>query len=171
MKKIIIPILALLLFSGCYSLLEPTVNYQAQGESLRDFSYVYIPSTGVKSSSNTSYIYTTTGAIPYSQQRSVNPSDLISGYFIKKGYVIAPTLDPAIKDRTLIVSYGETGTRPVGILGSYTTEITMQFISGKTSNLICTATAEGIGDTEADDVRQAIKRALDAVFDYNCSTK
>ena len=72
-------------------------------------------------------------------------------------------LNPQLMEKTLIISYGETGTRSVGLF-AYTTEITIQMMSGKTNTLVCTTTAEGIGDTEADDVRKAIARALDAVF-------
>ena len=40
-----------------------------------------------------------------------------------------------------------------------------QFISADTKNLVCSSTAEGIGDTESDDIKKAIARALQAVFE------
>lgn len=147
------------LFCSCYTLLPPTTT-RSQTENLSDFSYFYMPETGTKvgtfsSYNGTGYVSTTT--------RSINPSDVISGYLIKHGYIRLVELNPQLMENTLIVSYGETGTRSVSIF-AYTTEITIQMMSGKTNTLVCTTTAEGLGSTEADDVREAITRALDAIF-------
>lgn len=46
----------------------------------------------------------------------------------------------------------------------YTTEVIIQFIAAQTNKIVCVTTAEGIGDTEADDIKEAITRALDAIF-------
>ena len=46
----------------------------------------------------------------------------------------------------------------------YTIEVTIQFSSAKTNEMICSCTAEGQGETEADDIRQAIRRALTSLF-------
>ena len=63
------------------------------------------------------------------------------------------------------MTYGESGRRNLwgGVLG-YTMEVTIQFLSAQTHEIICTCTAEGLGDTEADDIRKAISRALDGLF-------
>ena len=61
-----------------------------------------------------------------------------------------------------IVNYGESGGRNRGL--GYTIEVTLQFISAETNEMVCSCTAEGQGSTEADDIRQAIKRALGALF-------
>ena len=63
---------------------------------------------------------------------------------------------------TVIVNYGESGRRNCRF--GYTIEVTIQFISADTNQMICSCTAEGQGSTEADDIRQAIKRALDGLF-------
>lgn len=160
MKRILLLVIASVLFCGCYSLLPPT-TIKSETESLTDFSYFYMPETGTKVGTSSSYNYST-GYVS-STTKSVNPSDIISGYLIKRGYVKLEDLKPQMMEKTLIISYGETGTRSVGLF-AYTTEITIQMTSGKTHSVVCTATAEGLGDTEADDVRQAISRALDAVF-------
>lgn len=152
--------IASFLFCGCYTLLPPTTT-KSQTENLTDFSYFYMTGTGTKVGTSSSYDYGT-GYVS-STTKSVNPSDIISGYFIKQGYMRLGELNPQLMEKTLIISYGETGTRSVGLF-AYTTEITIQMMSGKTNTLVCTTTAEGIGDTEADDVRKAIARALDAVF-------
>ena len=62
----------------------------------------------------------------------------------------------------MIVNFGESGRRNVNL--GYSTEVTIQFISADTQRPICTCTAEGQGSTEADDVRKAIQRALDPLF-------
>ena len=49
-------------------------------------------------------------------------------------------------------------------MGGYTIEVTIQFVSGKSSELVCSCTAEGQGTTEADDIRQAINRCIVALF-------
>jgi hypothetical protein len=48
--------------------------------------------------------------------RTTNPADLISGYFMQKGFVILPQLDQTKLSETLVLSYGETGHRSVGFL-------------------------------------------------------
>jgi hypothetical protein len=49
--------------------------------------------------------------------------------------------------------------------GGYTIEVTIQFVSAKTNSLVCSCTAEGIGSTEADDIREAITRCLDKLIE------
>ena len=70
--------------------------------------------------------------------------------------------NPELAKETLIVNYGESGRRNRGL--GYTIEVTIQFISAYTHEMFCSCTAEGQGSTEADDIRQAIKRALDGLF-------
>ena len=49
-------------------------------------------------------------------------------------------------------------------LGGYTIDVTIQFISTKSFDLISFCTAEGQVETEADDIRQAITRCLTALY-------
>ena len=90
--------------------------------------------------------------------KSVNPSDVISGILLKNGFSQLPELKPELTDETLIVNYGESGRRNRGL--GYTIEVTIQFLSAKTNTTVCSCTAEGQGETEADDIRQAITRCL-----------
>ena len=71
-------------------------------------------------------------------------------------------IEDTIKGETFVVSYGETGRRPAGI--GYAIEVVIQFTSAKNHAVICTVSGEGHGDTEADDVRIATTRCLDALF-------
>ena len=44
----------------------------------------------------------------------------------------------------------------------------LQFISADTNELLCSCTGEGQGETDADDIRQAINNALSSLFfEYN----
>lgn len=83
-------------------------------------------------------------------------------YLFPKAIVILPEIKSELAEETLIVNYGESGRRNRGL--GYTIEVTIQFISAETNEIICFCTAEGQGATEADDIRQAIRRALDGLF-------
>lgn len=98
--------------------------------------------------------------IPYS--KSVNPRDVIAGALLKRGYIVLDQIDERFRDETIIANYGESGKREVLI--GYVVEIILQFISAKTGEVLCTTTAERYGDTEATDIKQAIHRALNALF-------
>lgn len=95
-------------------------------------------------------------------KKSTDPCDIISGYLIKRNFIRVAEIDDNIKGETVVVSYGETGRRTMGL--GYAIEVTIQFSSAKTHSVVCTVTGEGRGDTEADDIRLAITRCLDMVF-------
>jgi hypothetical protein len=140
--------------SSCASLKPPII---IKNESIKDYKFFYItPTVSLTSSSGATY-----GGQYYSSSKSVNPSDVITGILTKEGLIRLPELKPELKDQTLIVNYGESGKRIIaGGLGGYTIEVTIQFISSNSHTLICSCTAEGQGETEADDIRKAITRCL-----------
>ncbi len=145
-------IVVILFFTGCVSLKDVSVY---KNEEISEYKYALINSTeSLTSNVGTTYV---------SEGKTVNPRDIISGYLMKRGFIIITEISDDIKDKTLIVNYGESGRR--NVLFGYTTEVTLQFISAGTKNLVCSSTAEGIGDTEADDIKKAITRALEAVFE------
>ena len=74
-----------------------------------------------------------------------------------------PELKSDLSSETLIVNYGESGRRNKGL--GYTIEVTIQFISADAHEVVCICTAEGQGTTEADDIRQAIRRAMSELFE------
>jgi len=150
-------ILASILVNSCVILKAPiTTKY----ESIEKYKYIFISPTGsLTSASGFSH-----GGQHYSAIKSVNPYDVVAGILAKEGFVILPELRPELIDETLIVNYGESGKRSVaGGLGN-TIEVTIQFISAKSYTLISSCTAEGKGDTEADEIRKAITRCLSALF-------
>ena len=102
------------------------------------------------------------GSYGTSTIKSVNPSDVIAGILLKEDFIILPEIKPELADNTIIVNFGESGTRNRGL--GYTIEVTIQFISAKTTNKICSCSAEGQGETEADDIRQAITRCLSSLL-------
>ncbi len=155
--------ICLLLLGACAPLRTPVIVKNAPVES---FKYAYIsPTKELTFSTRSTYggQYGLCGSLHSSSTtKSVNPSDVIAGILIQKGYVILPEPNSRLAKETLIVNYGESGRRNRGF--GYTIEVTIQFISAATNELVCSCTAEGQGETEADDIRQAIGRALDGLF-------
>jgi hypothetical protein len=147
-------ILSTYLFS-CASL-QPATSIK--NDTIQNYKYLYISPTNSLTSSSGATI----NGLYYSSSKSVNPADVISGILSKEGFIKIPEQKPELTDQTIIVNYGESGKRKTG-LGGYTIEVTIQFISAKSNNLVCSCTAEGQGETEADDIRQAITRCLNEI--------
>lgn len=148
-----------LLFTSCGSLNPPTVVKYAPVER---FIYAYVTPTVELTSSTGGAYGSLYGVYGTTMTKTVNPSDVIAGELIKEGFVIIPEIKPELADKTLIVNYGESGRRNRGL--GYTIEVTIQMISAKTHEVVSVCTAEGQGSTEADDIRQAIRRAMEALF-------
>lgn len=142
--------------SSCVSLKPATTT---KNGTIDSYKYIYIAPTSSLMSGSGAII----GGQLYSSSKSVNPTDLITGILAKEGYIKIPELKPELANETLIVNYGESGRRKTG-LGGYTIEVTIQFISASSHSLICSCTAEGQGETEADDIRKAITRCLSGLL-------
>lgn len=151
---------ATMMLNSCGALKTPVIVRNAPMEGYR---YVFITPTKELTSSVGGTYGGQYGIYGSTTTKSINPSDVISGELIKKGFIILPELKSELNDKTLIVNYGESGRRIRGL--GYTIEVTIQFISAETYELVCSCTAEGQGETEADDIRQAIRRALSGLFD------
>ena len=154
-----ISILSVLFFS-CTTLLPAST---IKNRSTENYKYIYITPTKNLTSSAGGVYGGAYGVYGATRSKSVNPSDVISGLLTKKGFIRIPELKEELNDKTLIVNYGESGKRDTG-LGGYTIEVTIQFVSGKSSELVSSCTAEGQGETEADDIRQAITRCITALY-------
>ena len=161
-KKVFFVVCSILILGSCAPLRLPVIVKNAPIET---FKYAYISPTKELTSSSGGTYGGQYGIYGSSTTKSVNPSDVISGVLIKEGFIILPELKSELSNETLIVNYGESGRRNRGL--GYTIEVTIQFISAKTKQMICSCTAEGQGETEADDIRQAIRRALDGLFPKN----
>lgn len=147
-------------FSSCYSLKEPIIT---RNIDIDNYKYFLVSETGEKTGSSSAVYGNQYGVYGEGKTKSVNPADIITGTLIKNGLIKLTETSPELLDKTMLVNYGESGKRTVGLWG-YTLEVTIQFISAETKELICTCTAEGIGSTEADDIRKAINRCLTTVF-------
>ena len=158
MKKLLMFTFIFTLCSCSVVLLKPAV---VVNENPNNYKYIYVPDTQNVNSSVRAQWSNYGGS--FSAGKSVNPGDLITGAFSKKGFIKLLELKEDLIDQTLVVNYGESGRRTVGLF--YTIEVTIQLVSAKTNALISTCTAEGIGETEADDIRIAIDRCLTALFD------
>lgn len=159
MKKLLVLCLIALCFSGCATLKPPTVTRHS---SLEGYRFVYITPTAERTSVTGGTYGGRYGIHGSTTTHSINPSDVISGHFIRRGYTRLPELNPELAEQTLIVNFGETGRRPAGL--GYTIEIAIQILSASTNEVICVGVAEGQGETESDDIRIAIDRCMDEIF-------
>lgn len=133
-----------------------------KNESIEKYKYIFISPTGDLPSSTGGLYVGKYGGYGSTTSKSVNPSDVVTGILIKEGFIRIPELKSELTDETLIVTYGESGRKNRG--AGYTIEVTIQFISGKSYTPVCSCTAEGQGQTEADDIRQAITRCLSGLL-------
>ena len=161
MKKIVL-FLAAIVLTACGALKPTTCSVQP---TFYKYRYVYIMPTGSVTGSTGVYTSYVDNRVHGGVTRTTNPSDMMSGYLMQKGLTILPQLDEAKKTETLVLSYGETDHRDVGFLWlSTSTGIIIQFRDAQTNDLIASAEAEDYGSTEADNVRYALRKALDAIF-------
>lgn len=129
-------------------------------DSIENYRYFYISPTGDYTSS--SGVYGNQYGVYGGTTKSINPASLISGILFKNGFIQVNEVNPNNAKETMIVNFGETGRRNVNL--GYSIEVTIQFISAYSQRPICTCTAEGQGEPEADDVRKAIQSALKPLF-------
>lgn len=158
MKKFILLIFAAMSLTSCYTLQVPTTSV---AKNLNSYAYAYVlPTSAVTGSSG---IYGNLYGLYGGTTKSTNPSEVISGYLMKRGYTILPELDPNLAEKTLIVNYGHTGKRQLSLF-AYSNIVLIQFRDAKTHELVAQSEAEGCGEDEAADILQAIHRALDSIF-------
>lgn len=161
MKRFILLIAIAIMMVSCDVLKVPTADIKG---NVFDYTYIYvIPTSGVTSSSG---VYGTQYGIYGGSTKTINPSEVISGYLMKLGYTILPSITPELADKTLIVSYGYTGRRQLSLF-SYASCIIIQLRDAKTHNMIASCEAEGCGDDETADILQAINSALNTIFSTN----
>lgn len=140
--------------------MRPPIVSTYNNDTISNYRYFYVSPTGDYTSS--SGVFTNRYGVYGGITKSTNPSSIISGILFKNGYIQVNEVMSDNLNQTMIVNFGETGRRNVNM--GYSIEVTIQFISAATQLPICTCTAEGQGATEADDVREAILRALKPLF-------
>ncbi len=161
MKKIVLFFITLVA-TACGALRPTTCTVHP---TFYKYRYVYIMPTGSVTGSTGVYTSYVDNRVHGGVTRTTNPSDMMSGILMQKGFTLLPQLDQNKLSETLVLSYGETGHRDVGLLWlSTSTGIIIQFRDAQTNDLIASAEAEDFGSTEADNVRYAIQKALEAIF-------
>lgn len=158
MKQFLFVMATACILTGCSVLNVPTADVKG---NVYKYNYVYvIPTSGVTSSSG---VYGNQYGVYGGSTKTVNPSEAISGYLMKKGYTTLPNVDPNLAENTMIVSYGYTGRRQLSLF-SYASCVMIQFRDAKTHELIATCEGEGCGEDETADILQAIYSALGVIF-------
>lgn len=161
--KIIVTYLLLLcslvFLDSCGSLKPAVINRYG---SLDGYKYVYISPTSSTVGSTGSVVGGNYGVFGSTETSSINPGEVISGYFLKLGYVRLPELKQELLSQTIVVNFGISGRRNLNL--GFTQEVTIQILSAQDSKIICVCSAEGQGETEADDIRIATNRCLNAIF-------
>ena len=164
--KLLGPLILIVLLFSCSPTLAPLRPAKViKNKSTENYKYVFIPNAGSLTSGSASISSNKYGLFGSSTSKSVSPTDVITGTLAKEGFVVLNELNSWLREETLIVNYGESGTRERG--GGYTIEVTIQFVSAASNEQICSCSAEGQGKTEADNIRQAINRCLSALFPSN----
>lgn len=92
--------------------------------------------------------------------RSFDPDDAIAGVLLKHGISRIYEAPKTNLDKTLLITWGVSGSRNIGMLGAYSQEITILMRQADNSEVVYKCTAEGIGSTEADDIREATNSCL-----------
>lgn len=147
------------LLAGCAGLKEPTVR---RNQPLDEFRYAVVSKTAGLSASAGGLYGDRSGMYGSSISKTLSPSAVIEGILLKKGLTTVDEVRPDASEKTILVRYGESGRRDLP-MGGYTLEVTIVLVSAKTSDLVYSCSAEGIGEAEADDIRQAINRCLSAL--------
>ena len=160
-KHIIVLLSISLVLASC-SVMVPQNATISTRPDLSKYKYVYITPTTEKTSVTGGTYGNQYGVYGSTSSRSISPADLIAGYFMKQGFVRIPEINEEQKAQTIVVNYGESGR--VSYILAYSIEVTIQLLDAATYELICSSTAEGMGETETDDVRKATIKCLDAIF-------
>ena len=160
-KHIIILLFISLVLASCGAMVPQKANLSSKPD-LSKYKYVYITPTSEKTSVTGGTYGNQYGVYGSTSTKSITPSDVIAGYFMKHGFVRIPEISEAKKAQTIVVNFGESGRVSYGL--AYSIEVTIQLLDASTYDVICSSTAEGMGETEADDVRKATIKCLDAIF-------
>lgn len=168
-RRFAVSLFLLAFISGCMSLQDPT--YVQNKDIIGNYKYAYIPEISNKTSSSSSAVGWSN---PYSGENSFNlnyvatgvakdmsPHLEIEGFLLKKGIVRIDKINEENINDTFIVRYGNSGRRD-GFWG-YALEVTIAFIEPESNEILFMCTAEGIGETETDDIRYAISNCLAGV--------
>ncbi|WP_443628511.1 hypothetical protein [Candidatus Njordibacter sp. Uisw_002] len=132
---------------GCGGVVLQPVS-SSQSESIANYRFIVIP---IEKSILSGSGYVT---------KEFSPDDWIEDILLKRGLIRASEVPDGQADKTLILRYANSGTRDVYMGLGYTMEVSISILESSTLRPVYNCTAEGIGDTEVDDLRDAISRCL-----------
>jgi hypothetical protein len=155
MKRLFIIIAAVLIAVSAMARPVPTIAIKGD---LNQYKYVHVISTsGTTSSSGVStsahyghYSYTSGNGT-----KTTNPSEQLSGFFMKEGFTVLPSISPEIADKTLIVSYGFLGTDEIY------SEIILQLTDANTHEVVASYETSGKGIDDAERVSDALNYVIE----------
>lgn len=166
MKKLFFLIATALLATNMMAQLVPTVVIKGDP---RQYKYVHvIPTSGTTSStgvSTTVHIWGPIGITAGNANSTVNPSELLTGFLMKEGYTVVPSITPELADMTLIVSYGFLGTYLTRKGGVPYSRIILQMTDASTHEVVASYETIGTGDDDAARISEALDYAID-LFQY-----
>ena len=145
--------------SSCVSLKRPTATFYSP---FQGYKYIYIAPTTEKHSVEGGLYGGPNGIYGITTSSSINPSDLISGHFLKKGYIRVQEITPENADKTIIVNYGEDNNGELFL--SKRIGVIIQMISADKNEIICICTGEAEGLTDAEAITKAINLAMNEFF-------
>ena len=157
-------LIVLLTLSSCRTTTSFTPKVYVYHD-LYQYPYAYIiPTNNV--TSGTGGITTIAGGVyGLSSTNSINPSSIISGYLMQKGFAILPSIDPELADHTMVVSFGdvESTSNMVDLVAKNI--VIIQIRDAASHNLIASADAMGESmENNAAALKIAIHKALDSMF-------
>ena len=165
MKRRIAPVLCFItiVFCSCISLQKPTATFHS---SLEGYKYVYItPTTPVQSVVGATF-GGSYGIYGGTDTYSVNPADIIAGFFIKRGFIVVPEIKSENADQTIVINYGEEKSGQTTMSIFHIVGVVIQIISAATNDVICICTGEGSSETDTGAVTQAINRSMEELFKH-----
>lgn len=157
MKKIV-PLIILAVLTVSCGVSKEMARVKVVG-NLDSYTYAYVVPSGSSASASTGvavgHVYAGTSAIS-------NPSDIISGYLMKKGYTIVPEVKPEHAKNTMVVTYGQ-----VASSMTWAAEHTcmIQMLDAESQELIAYCEANGTSiETMSEALQKAIYNALNSIF-------
>ena len=156
-------ILLLFVSLGLTSCFVPKYATLSNTPNLSKYKYVYITPTSTSISVKRDTHNDSQGMHNTLSRKSFTPSDVIAGYFMKQGFIRVPEIREYQKAQTIVVNFGESGGKNYAYVAT-STEVTIQVVDALTHEVLCTSTAEGLGETETDNIKNATIKCLDAIF-------
>lgn len=164
MNKSLFALLSLLLLCGCAVSSSPQQDERsAEGRRiLSAYQYFHVNDTNILTSTDGFVSGNQYGTYGYTTSESLDPAEIIAGFFTKKGFVSLPYSLTGYPEKTFIVTCNESGRR-VGLLG-YSIEVTLQFIDAQTNRPLINVTAKGPMDSEVNSKRRAIENCFKLIY-------